>query len=71
MRRATYEILEDGVFYGEIPGFQGVYADTDSLEECREQLQEVLEQWIVLGFQLKHPLPVLDGIELKVKMERV
>lgn len=37
MRRAKYQILEeDGIFYGEIPGFQGVCADTDMLEECRE-----------------------------------
>lgn len=27
MRRATYEILSDGTFYGEIPGLQGVYAN--------------------------------------------
>jgi uncharacterized protein UPF0150 len=24
MRLAKYEILEDGTYYGEIPGFQGV-----------------------------------------------
>ena len=27
MRRATYEILPDGTYYGEIQGFQGVYAN--------------------------------------------
>ena len=43
MRRATYGILSDGTFYGEIPGFQGVYANTETLEACCEQLQEVLE----------------------------
>ena len=42
MRRATYEILPDGTYYGEIPGFQGVYANAPTLEECRETLQEVL-----------------------------
>ena len=26
MELATYEVLEDGTFYGEIPGFEGVYA---------------------------------------------
>lgn len=71
MRQAKYEILEDGIFYGEIPGFPGVYSDTDTLEECREELQEVLEEWIVLGLQLGHVLPIVDGIELKVKLERV
>src|SRR5262245_1854078 len=32
MRRATYEILpEDKTYYGEIPGFQGVWANADTL----------------------------------------
>ena len=38
MARARYEILSDGTFYGEIPGFQGVYANADTLETCREEL---------------------------------
>lgn len=49
MRRAEYEILENSTFYGEIPGFRGVYANADTLEDCRQQLQEVLEDWLVLG----------------------
>lgn len=69
MRRATYEILSDGTFYGEIPGFQGVYANAAALETCREQLQEVLEGWIVLGLRLGHSLPVVDGITLAVEQE--
>ena len=36
MHHATYELLpDDGTFYGEIPGFQGVYANVDTLEACR------------------------------------
>ena len=62
MRRARYEILsDDGTFYGGIPGFQGVYANAKTLEECHEQLQEVLEGWIILGLCLGHSLPVVDG----------
>jgi predicted RNase H-like HicB family nuclease len=41
MHRAEYEILSDGTFYGEIPGFQGVYANADTLEGCRDELKEV------------------------------
>jgi predicted RNase H-like HicB family nuclease len=69
MHKATYEILSDGTFYGEIPGFHGVYANADTLEACREQLQEVLEGWIILGLRLSHPMPVVEGIELAVKEE--
>jgi predicted RNase H-like HicB family nuclease len=48
MRRARYEILlDDSTFYGEIPGFDGVYANADTLEACREELLEVLEEWIL------------------------
>jgi len=64
MRRAKYEILSDGSFYGEIPGLQGVYANADTLESCREELREVLEGWIILGLRLGHPLPEVDGIRL-------
>ena len=65
MRRAKYEILEDdGTFYGEIPGFQGVYSNAPTLEACRDELVEVLEGWILLGISLHHELPVVDKINL-------
>ncbi len=69
MRKATYEILSDGTFYGEVPGFQGVYANAPTLEACREELPEVLEGWIVLGLRLGHTLPVVEGIDLVVREE--
>ena len=68
MRRANYEILpDDNTFYGEIPGFAGVYANSDNLETCRSELKEVLEEWILLSISRHLPLPIIDGIELKVK----
>jgi predicted RNase H-like HicB family nuclease len=64
MRLAKYEILEDGKYYGEIPGFQGVWAQADNLEDCRDELQSALEDWLVLGLRLGHKLPVVAGIQL-------
>ena len=64
MRLAKYEILEDRTFYGEIPGFDGVWATADSLETCREELQSVLEDWLILGLRMGHVLPVVAGINL-------
>ena len=64
MRRARYEILpSDGTFYAEIPGFDGVYANADTLEASREELEEVLEEWILLHVSKHLPLPTVDGIE--------
>lgn len=68
MRRARYEILPDGTFYGEIPGFDGVYADTDTLESCREELEEVLEDWILLRVSKHLSLPTVNGIEIAINV---
>jgi predicted RNase H-like HicB family nuclease len=68
LKKAKYEILhDDGSYYGEIPGFKGVYANAATLEECRNELREVLEDWILLGISRHLPLPIVDNIELKVK----
>jgi predicted RNase H-like HicB family nuclease len=69
MRRATYEILPDTSFYGEIPDLPGVYANASTLEACRDQLQEVLEGWIILGLRLGHALPAVEGIHLVAETE--
>lgn len=68
MHRAKYEILEDdGTFYGEIPGFQGVWANAPTLEECRDELESVLQDWILFRVSKSLPLPIVEGIDLKVK----
>jgi predicted RNase H-like HicB family nuclease len=67
MRRARYEILpDDGSFYGEIPDFCGVYANADTLEACRDELEEVLEEWILLRVSRQLALPVVDGLSPRV-----
>lgn len=68
MDNARYEILpDDGSYYGEIPGFEGIYANTTKLEACREELQEVLEEWLLLRISRHLPLPPVDGINLNIK----
>jgi predicted RNase H-like HicB family nuclease len=68
MKKAKYEILQDdNTFYGEIPGFDGVYANASNLESCRDELEEVLEEWILFRISRNLPLPQVDGIQLKIK----
>ncbi|MBM4031537.1 MAG: type II toxin-antitoxin system HicB family antitoxin [Planctomycetes bacterium] len=68
LRHAKYEILpDDGTYCGEIPECQGAYANAGTLEECREQLREVLEEWVLFRVHKNLPLPVIDGIELTIK----
>ena len=49
MHHAQYEMLEDGTFFGEIPVTPGVWSNAEALEACREELQEVLEDWLLEG----------------------
>ncbi len=72
MRQAEYEILAyDGSFYGQIPEFQGVWGNAPTLEACREELQEVLEGWIILGLRNGHTLPVIDSMNLTPELKPI
>ena len=62
LQLAKYKLLKDGSYFGEIPGLSGIWANAKNLEDCRKELQEVLEDWILLkvrdhqrvpGFQIK------------------
>ena len=46
--KAKYELLEDGTFYASIPSLEGIWANGATLETCRKELQEVLEDWLLL-----------------------
>ena len=62
MRHAKYEILsDDGSFYGEIPECNGVYANAKTLESCRDELEEVLEEWVLFRVRKNLTMPVIDG----------
>jgi len=67
LKKARYEILENEGFYGEIPGFDGVYAQAENLESCREELSSILEEWIFIRLTRNLPIPAVDGIELKIQ----
>lgn len=70
LAQATYEKLEDGSYAGRIPPCQGVIAFATSLRECENELRSTLEDWILVGLQLKHPLPVIQGIDLNKEPAR-
>ena len=61
---AVYDKLEDGTFVGRIPPCKGVVVFGSTLRECEEELRSTLEDWILVGLKLGHPLPVIAGIDL-------
>lgn len=68
MARAHYELLDGGEgFYGEIPGFQGVFAQAETLEACRDELASTLEDWLLFRISRQLPVPRVQGLDLTIK----
>lgn len=59
MRHAKYEIMENGHFYGHIPEGPGTWGEGATLEECRDELQSVLGDWLLVAVRFGDPLPIL------------
>ena len=68
MAQAVYEELEDGTYGGTIPPCWGVIAFGSTQPDCKEELQSVLEEWIVVGLRLGDTLPVLEEIDLNFEV---
>jgi len=64
LSHAEFDKLDDGSFYGRIPGCKGVIVFGKTRCECENKLQPVLEDWISVGLKLGHRLPVIDGFDL-------
>ena len=67
LRGARYNKLEDGTFYGEVPRLRGVLTTGKTLEDCRNQLAEVVEEWVLVRVAKGLAVPALGKIGVKVK----
>jgi len=66
LRRARYEIIDDeDPYYGEIEELKGVWATGETLEQCRENLKDVTEGWILLSIKKGLPIPKLGNCQIK------
>ncbi len=70
MRRAKYKILEDGTYYGWVDELPGVWANKETLEECRNELEAVIDDWLLLGLKLGHAIPPLGEIDLNIDVAK-
>ena len=67
LEKAEYKKLEDGSWFAEIPEFKGVWANSKTVEECRRELVEVLEEWIILKLRDKESIPTIKNIDINIK----
>jgi len=68
MASAQYRSLGGGEgFYGDIHGFQGVFAQAATLEDCRTELASTLEDWLLFRISRNLPLPTVQGLDLTIR----
>jgi predicted RNase H-like HicB family nuclease len=64
--RAKFEIIEDvEPYYGEVPELEGVWATGKTLEECRLNLVEVIDGWLIVRLHRGLPIPPLGKCRVK------
>jgi predicted RNase H-like HicB family nuclease len=64
MAQAVSDKLEDGTFAARIPSCPGVIAFALTWQQCEEELRSTLEDWLLVGLKMGHPLPVIENINL-------
>ena len=67
LRRAQYRQVDGGTYCATVRGLRGVIATGPSLEACRDQLAEVVEEWVLVRVARGLPVPTLNGITIEVK----
>ena len=66
LKRAHYEIINDEEpFYGEVKELKGIWAAGNTLEECRKNLRDVIEGWILVSIKKGLNIPKLGNVEIK------
>ena len=62
LSKAKYEIIVDEEpYYGEVPELEGVWASGKTLEQCRKNLVEVIDGWILVRLRKGLPIPPIGG----------
>lgn len=66
LKRAEYEYdKETKSWCASVKELPGAYAQSDTVEKVREQLAEVIEDYILISLQEKHPLPGFKKLHIK------
>ena len=66
LEHSKYEIIDDEEpYFGEVPELQGVWASGKTLEECRNNLEEVIDEWIIIRLRRGLPIPPIGNFNIE------
>jgi predicted RNase H-like HicB family nuclease len=67
LEQAHYEMIEDEEpFYGEVAALPGVWASGKTLEACRHDLAEAIEDWVFFSVAKGLSIPVLTDVAIRI-----
>jgi predicted RNase H-like HicB family nuclease len=67
LHRAQYRIVDKGLYCATVAGLPGVVATGRTLEGCRDQLVEVIEEWLLVRVSRGLRIPRLGTATVQVK----
>lgn len=65
LRLAEYERNEEGVLVAKVPHAPGFFAQGETYEEARANLQDVIEGNVLLALQLGWDIPPVAGVDIE------
>ncbi len=72
LRQASYELIDDGNrYFASVPGLTGVWSEGTTIEECRETLAEVIEDWVWAHIKHGVEVPEINGVTIRPNLETV
>jgi len=60
LKTAKYKLLEDGTYFGHMPSIRGVWGNARTLRDCKEELREVFEEWLIIKIMNREKVPGFD-----------
>jgi predicted RNase H-like HicB family nuclease len=71
LERAVYKTLEgeEVPIFVSVPDLPGAWATGKTIEEARRELIGVIEEWVLLGIRLGHPIPSIGGHNITFPQE--
>ncbi len=69
LKRAKYETLDNGSYMATVECLPGAIATGKTIEECRGDLIEVIEEWVTIRLQKGLDIPFVDGLGIGISQE--
>ena len=57
LKSIKFERIENGTYVATIPGARGVWANAKTKKDCKKEIAEVLEEWVLLKVRDHENIP--------------